>query len=704
MKCEFPANSTTCKRCSSGNHDCIIEGRKPRSAPNKRAYLLAALRQKDGIIESLLKQLHNPYLSTPLSIAAYRMATADSDHHRQNVISWLDRLQSTLRDPGSQPDLQTFTLGVGTPNPSNPFSHNGGDRTTHPALPEASAPLGLLAKLSVASARVIDSDKASKQDDDESPVGVANEAYFVPGPSFDLRERMRMIDKTAPPDLLVHGIVTPDEVDNLFQIFYTRVNPFVGVLDPVLHTPSSTFSRSSFLFAAVCAIALRFSDKAEAYPVAMHFAQSAAASALIDGCKSVELCQAYILLSMYGIPVRRLEQDRACLYAGLAIQIATDLRLDTWSALQPSNEAEAREMINRTRIWMLCFNLDKTTSLRSGKRSMVREDKIIRDGLTWYNRFPENDPFDVHLVAHTSILRLLTHFDAEIFSDPDQPLSLSLHVDFREVALRYDTELVVVSDDWTNKFSTDSDPNNPAAVLRCKLLPLYVAYGRLAILSFALEQALQRGSRPSDDVFYHKARHFWHGFRSAVIGIIVDLLAPSGYLRYAPDEVFTIGAFAAAFMFELLHPRCRTLVEKAEKQSQSIYDAIERLIATFSAPTIIIDERHTPKLYADFLGRTILQHRNGLEQDVRLPLTSPSLSATGVTSALTEAYRHVSEGLSADIPEVPPLEACSTNSPEERDLPPEAQTLLGKRQPAELDPGDSDAQRDKRRRTEIETH
>jgi hypothetical protein len=52
----------------------------------------------------------------------------------------------------------------------------------------------------------------------------------------------------------------------------------------------------------------------------MHFAKSAASSALIDGWKSVELCQAYILMSIYAVPARRWEEDRSWLYTGLAIR------------------------------------------------------------------------------------------------------------------------------------------------------------------------------------------------------------------------------------------------------------------------------------------------------------------------------------------------------------------------------------------------
>ena len=42
----------------------------------------------------------------------------------------------------------------------------------------------------------------------------------------------------------------------------------------------------------------------------MHFAKHAAASALLNGWKSVELSQAYILMSLYGVPARRWEEDR----------------------------------------------------------------------------------------------------------------------------------------------------------------------------------------------------------------------------------------------------------------------------------------------------------------------------------------------------------------------------------------------------------
>ena len=85
----------------------------------------------------------------------------------------------------------------------------------------------------------------------------------------------------------------------------------------------------------VCAIALRYSEKPEVYPIAMHFAKSAALSALVDGWKSVELCQASIAMSIYAVPARRWEEDRSWLYAGLAIRCAnfSQHEVQRWSTL-----------------------------------------------------------------------------------------------------------------------------------------------------------------------------------------------------------------------------------------------------------------------------------------------------------------------------------------------------------------------------------
>lgn len=92
----------------------------------------------------------------------------------------------------------------------------------------------------------------------------------------------------------------------------------------------------------------------------MQYACLAAGTALIGGPKTVESVHAYLILSLYPRPARRWEDDRTWLYLGLAIRVATDLNLHHPPTATPKNEQHAREMLNRTRAWMNCFNLDRS--------------------------------------------------------------------------------------------------------------------------------------------------------------------------------------------------------------------------------------------------------------------------------------------------------------------------------------------------------
>lgn len=98
-------------------------------------------------------------------------------------------------------------------------------------------------------------------------------------------------------------------------------------------------------------------------------------------------------MSIYAVPARRWEEDRSWLYTGLAIRyspvylasyldrkltdlvrIATDLNLHQVSTIKPTSETQEREILNKTRVWMICFNLDRSTATQFGKPSTIKED------------------------------------------------------------------------------------------------------------------------------------------------------------------------------------------------------------------------------------------------------------------------------------------------------------------------------------------
>ncbi|KAH9009311.1 fungal-specific transcription factor domain-containing protein [Lactarius hengduanensis] len=603
------------------------------SPVSKREYLLAQMKQKDAIIESLLKQLHNPYLATPLSIEAYRMATPSSDHHRDTVIAWLDRLQSSVRSPPvrSGPAKNPFKLDThagesedsddeqtqqqhvpprrgSSGSDDSPVSPNTLVEADIDAYADDAVPIGLLANLAISTSKdrpAVSAEKKGRDnaDDDDDDVGVASRRFFMPGPSQNLALRKSLIDKISPPDILVHKLVTPEDVEKLFDIFYTRINPFISLLDPKLHTPALTFSRCPFLFTVVCAIASRYSDKPEVYPIAMHFAKSAAANALVDGWKSVELCQAYILMSIYAVPARRWEEDRSWLYTGLAIRIATDLNLHLLPQKKPTTEQQELEMLNRTRVWIICFNLDKSTATQFGKPSTLKEDYIMRHSLEWYKASNHNHPYDVHIIAYSSLFRIINQFHQKVFSDLDVPNGLNRSIDFREVTLEYDQLLHNCREEWAERFARDSDPSDPACEFRAKLLPFYSNYAMLVMFSFGFQEAFLRGFQAGDEVFFTRSLEC----AKTVVTVLVDSLVPTGYIRFAPDGYFVFAAFASAFMLKLLRPECSRFITPGLETE--IYQVIERLINTIGSPQIAIDERHTPMLYSRFLASLLAKHR-----------------------------------------------------------------------------------------------
>ena len=68
-----------------------------------------------------------------------------------------------------------------------------------------------------------------------------------------------------------------------------------------------------------------YKEKPHIYGMAIHFAKAAAANAVIDGWKTVEMCQAFALWSVYNPPARRWEEDRAWCYTGIAFRCVSSL-------------------------------------------------------------------------------------------------------------------------------------------------------------------------------------------------------------------------------------------------------------------------------------------------------------------------------------------------------------------------------------------
>lgn len=148
--------------------------------------------------------------------------------------------------------------------------------------------------------------------------------------------------------------------------------------------------------------------------------------------------------------------------------------------------------------------------------------------------------------------------------------------------------------------------SDPAVRYRNNLLPFLVSYSRLVMYSFGFQQSLNQGKLEHGNIFFVACLES----ATSVIKIVTDVLAPSGYLRYAADGHFVFAAFASAFLLKLLRPQFSAMMD-ADQQARVLAD-VTRLIKTLASSEVAVDDLHTPKLYARFLDGLLLKRNQEL--------------------------------------------------------------------------------------------
>jgi hypothetical protein len=188
-----------------------------------------------------------------------------------------------------------------------------------------------------------------------------------------------------------------------------------NLLDRDFHTPSLVCSRSPFLLTTspsffplfmntcllytVCAISSKFyTARPDLHPRLTELAKKLSFNVPSKGYKSVEIVQAYLLLSLWGCgAVERYELDGTWMMLGMAIRsvsyiyiyyihfdipsrMATDLNLHRKTAVTSSDSQEGRardrEVHNRERTWILCYCLDRSFSAQMGKPHSIKEEYV----------------------------------------------------------------------------------------------------------------------------------------------------------------------------------------------------------------------------------------------------------------------------------------------------------------------------------------
>lgn len=486
-------------------------------------------------------------------------------------------------------------------------------------LPHADSPFGLMAHMANRTRG------KSAEPEPQDAVGVANVHFFRPSPAPDSVRSNPSNNGQHLPHILTRDVVTVKDVEILFKLYFDNMNPSTSLMDPVLHTPQYVILRSPFLFTVVCAVASRFyTERPGLYAEVMRYAQLAAGTALITGPKNEEMCLAYLLLQLYPVPSRRWEEDRSWVYLGVAIRLAQDLNLNRPSTATPLNEHHARVLLNRTRVWINCFNLDRSTGAQYGKAPIIPNSDYIANHLhDWWCSSKYNfEDFDIQLCIYSMELNITAKFMEKIRSDPNHPLGLNKSANFTQIASETDDELARVGAHWFNQLD-GIEPKSPMFIFRTGLLKMAFSYSRLVVLSSGLQHAKE--DHLDENSFLMRCFTRASDVINAFVHRLYTTKEERVLLRHAPDAQYVFVSFAGAFLVKLLQLKYAHYF--THDQRVEIRDLVQKTVDLLGAPDVALDEKHGPYLYSRFLAgllaspavRVDLSPTSG-----KSPLTSPN--------------------------------------------------------------------------------
>ncbi|KAI8996283.1 hypothetical protein BD414DRAFT_575643 [Trametes punicea] len=653
MKCTF-TNPTDeiCSRCTAGNYECHFPGRKPRS-PGMRVVLQQQIREKNAMIDKVLSQVNpGPTMPTPLTLVPARLPLTEEERNKyRDVLAYLERAAtqagariggdsrpkfdiSALEDPSEAESDSDDEMADDATNLNRAVSPKGELRPVDSIL-EVAAPTGMMAiaaletRSTAPKGSITDSSASEGGSSNKSSIegGIASDTYFLPGPSTNLELRRLIVERQAAPEILLSGLLTPEDVAALFQIHYQWINPIIPILDENIHTPATVLARCPFLFTIICTVASRYySEKPHIYGMAIHFAKAAAANAIIDGWKTVEMCQAFALWSVYNPPARRWEEDRAWCYTGIAFRLATELNLSRIPDGDPADERQERETLNRTRMWLMCYIMDRCLSIQSGKAWMVQEDLTVRNVSQWLQRYKYHNGCDGYLTSLTELLCIMSRFVGTVNpafgtssvesidvsdrlsrfpsagAEPLADFAASVqNIDFAALYKAYDEELMAWKDIIDVRHKGEKTSKDPAVVMQITLIYCVFNYCRLVICCCGLQMMSKRRAMKPNELFAGCVQA-----ATSLVKLMVEDFVPTGFVRYFPELIYVHSAFAAVVLMKCLRPEFNAYLDI--QQEERIIGLITKLFEAWTSEQLSLDEKHNTQLYARFLKQLMEPH------------------------------------------------------------------------------------------------
>ncbi|KAF8610559.1 hypothetical protein BDV93DRAFT_530461 [Ceratobasidium sp. AG-I] len=395
---------------------------------------------------------------------------------------------------------------------------------------------------------------------------------------------------TGPEDPISAGLMDEAQAKVLFDLVFLRLNPFINLFDPVLHTVPYVRSRCPFLFTCLIMAGCKF-WKPELFKQTQRIANEFVIKAFADQWKRVEVVQAFACMTYWKEP-----EDTAS-------RMAVELGLNRFLPKPPEGETELqkRERRNRERTYLVLFVHDRSLAMQTGRQWMLPECDLVRHSLTWHeDNFIR--PEDVIICAFVQLRRIAAETTDVFYLHKGAPGLLHADINYEILLRGCNSKLTQWMDLWHAEMKKAG-----GQMFHFSMLAFFRLHVRLFLNSFGLQSSMASATRASPSLHALSAC-----YTSAVqtLQIVTSDFAPVGMLRYGQDSITVMTAYSAVFLLKMLRrppnvtdmhltPTLSDLGEGAS--TQKIYDLISATADAYQEAAIHASSSGSAAYHARFL-------------------------------------------------------------------------------------------------------
>ncbi|KAG1843609.1 fungal-specific transcription factor domain-containing protein [Suillus subalutaceus] len=427
-------------------------------------------------------------------------------------------------------------------------------------------------------------------------------------------------------DPITAGLINENKAKILFDAIFLRLNPFINLFDPALHSVAYVRSKCPLLFTTLIMAGCKFFEPS-LYKECLKLANDLAVRAFAEGWKRVEVIQAFACLTYW----REQEDNRTWMYIGYACRMAVELGLNRYHAKPPAHETDfqLRERRNRERTYLVLFVHDRSLSMQTGRHWMLPEDDFIRHSETWHEQ--GGSPIrceDVIVSAFAQLRRIATEATDMFHTNRSLSDGGNSQVNIDMVLKNCNGKLAL----WTTTWDHEMRKANGES-FHFSFTNLFCLYSSLFLNSFGVQSSVPPANRTNSHV-----RALSACFENAlsVLGIASKDFREFGVLRYGQETTSVMTAYSAIFLLKLLrssNTHTDLQSELPEGAAHQIHTAITKTADAYQEASHLSPTSTSAAYHARFLWslvrNDIERARQNAQKDIPI---DPNIQSSYITS------------------------------------------------------------------------